>query len=60
MEILHSSVKDEHNKGDPVEVVIEVLAIGKSSTIGKGGPFAKSMFSIICSLIPFSSMPTCI
>jgi len=27
------------NKPDPVEVVIEVLAVGENDVLGKGGPF---------------------
>ena len=58
MEIPYSSLKfkNTHNKGDPVEVNIEVLALDKSGIIGKGGPFKKSMSSI-CSFITFYSLP---
>ena len=32
----------QKNKPDPVEVVIEVLAVGDIDVIGKGGPFSMS------------------
>lgn len=53
LEIPYSSLKlkNTDNKGDPVVVDIEVLAIGKSSVKGKGGPFVKSMSSMLSSLI---------
>lgn len=53
LEIPYSSLKPENkdNNGDPVVINIEVLAIGKRSIKGKGGPFVKSMSSMLSSLI---------
>lgn len=41
MEIIYSTLhfKNEKNKPDPVEVVMEVLAVSDNEVIGKGGPF---------------------
>lgn len=41
LEIPYSTLtfKSQKNKTDPVEVVIEVLAIGENDVLGKGGPF---------------------
>lgn len=41
LHILYSTLnfKNEKNKPDPVEVVIEVLAVSENGVIGKGGPF---------------------
>ena len=39
------------NSGDPLVIGIEVWAIGNSTVVGKGGPFVKSMSSMLSSLI---------
>lgn len=48
LEIPYSSLRLENSddEGDPLVINIEVLAIGKSSIKGKGGPFVKSMSSM--------------
>lgn len=58
LEIPYSSLtlKNTDNKGDPVVIDIEVLAIGKSSVKGKGGPFVKSRSSMLSSLITNNSL----
>lgn len=40
-EISYSSLifKSENNKPDPVQVMIEVLAVDENDVLGKGGPF---------------------
>ena len=52
-EIPYSSLKlkKTDDKGDPLVINIRVLAIGDSTVKGKGGPFVKSMSSILSSLI---------
>jgi len=44
-------LKNTDNKGDPLVINIRVLAIGNSTVKGKGGPFVKSMSSMLSSLI---------
>ena len=41
LEIPYSDLtfKSEKDKPDPVDVVIEVLAVGENDVLGKGGPF---------------------
>lgn len=51
LEIPYSALnfRNENNKPDPVEVVIEVLAVSDDGVIGKGGPFniSKMFWSIV-------------
>lgn len=53
LEIPYSSLKlkNTDNNGDPLVIDITVLAIGNSTVKGKGGPFVKSMCSMLSSLI---------
>ena len=53
LEIPYSSLtlKNADNMGDPLVINITVLAIGNSTVKGEGGPFVKSMTSMLSSLI---------
>ena len=47
-QISYSSLnfKSENNKPDPVQVMIEVFAVGENDVLGKGGPFNLSKYFI--------------
>lgn len=51
LEIPYSALnfKNEKNKQDPVEVVIEVLAVSDNGVIGKGGPF--NISKLFCRIV---------
>lgn len=53
LEIPYFSLRPNNadNKGDPLVIGIEVWAIGNITVVGKGGPFVKSMYSMLISLI---------
>lgn len=51
LEIPYSSLNftSENNKPDPVQVMIEVLAIGENDVLRKGGPFNLSKYLVTLS-----------